>query len=70
MIVREGGFFGGLLRWLLFDDINYLRYVKFIGDFVKVMRLESFLLGYFDFFVSGKIVKLAFFFFDLLRIEY
>lgn len=66
MIVREGGFFGGLLCWLLFDDINYLWYVKFIGDFVKVMCLESFLLGYFDFFVSGKIVKLVFFFFDLL----
>ncbi len=70
MTVREGGPPGGLLRWLLFDDINHPRYAKFIGDFAKAMRPESFLPGHFDFSVSGKIVKPAFSFFDLLRIEH
>ena len=45
MTVREGGPPGGLLRWLLFDDINHPRYAKFIGDFAKAMRPESFLPG-------------------------
>ena len=70
MTVREGGPPGGLLRWLLFDDINHPRYAKFIGDFAKAMCPESFLPGHFDFSVSGKIVKPAFSFFDLLRIEH
>ena len=52
MTVREGGPPGGLLRWLLFDDINHPRYAKFIGDFAKAMRPERFLPGQFDFSVS------------------
>ncbi|ETJ24992.1 MAG: hypothetical protein Q609_ECAC01327G0001, partial [Escherichia coli DORA_A_5_14_21] len=55
MTVREGGPPGGLLRWLLFDDINHPRYAKFIGDFAKAMRPESFLPGHFDFSVSCKV---------------
>ncbi len=54
MTVREGGPPGGLLRWLLFDDINHPRYAKFIGDFAKAMRPERFLPGHFDFSVGGK----------------
>ncbi|STG52004.1 Uncharacterised protein [Escherichia coli] len=54
MTVREGGPPGGLVRWLLFDDINHPRYAKFIGDFAEAMRPESFLPGHFDFSVGGK----------------
>ena len=43
MTVREGGPPGGLLRWLLFDDINHPRYAKFIGDFYsKKVHLACF----------------------------
>lgn len=70
MTVREGGPPGGLVRWLLFDDINHPRHAKFIGDFAEAMRPESFLSGHFDFSVSSKVIKPAFSFFYLLRIEY
>ena len=71
MTVREGWPPVGLLcRLLLFDDVDHPRYAIPIAHFTETMSPEGFLPVHFDFSVCCQVIKPAFAFVDVLRVEY